>query len=83
MTKKSRQKFKYLENEKKERAFFIFFKRAFTEANKINFFEGDSPTLMFWLSLEPVDYSIEYFYFLLDAENATWLTIGTSYTNIK
>ena len=47
MTKKSRQKFKYLENEKKERAFFFFFKRAFTEANKINFFEGDSPTLMF------------------------------------
>ena len=80
MTKKSRQKFKYLENEKKERAFFICFKRAFTEANKIKF---DSPTLMFWLSLEPVAYSIEYFYFLLDAENATWLTIGTSYTNIK
>ena len=50
MTKKLRQKFKYLENEKnfydEIKSIFHHFYKAFIEANKKNFFlEGVSPTL--------------------------------------
>ena len=49
MPKKSRQKFKYLENEKRFydeiKSIFHHFWRAIIEANKKNFFEGKSPTL--------------------------------------
>ena len=49
MTKKSRQKFKYLENEKsfydEIKSIFHHCGRAITEANKKIFLEGESPTL--------------------------------------
>ena len=50
MTKKSRQKCKYLEREKsflyEIKSIFRHFYRAFIETNKTNFFlEGESPTL--------------------------------------
>ena len=46
MTKKSRQKFKYLENEKSfSDAFFSSFLRAFIEANKTIFLDCRGPTL--------------------------------------
>ena len=42
----SRQKFKYIENEKSiNKNILHHFKRAFIEANKKNFLEGKSPTL--------------------------------------
>ena len=48
MPKKSRQKFKYLENEKsfqdKIKSIFYQFRRAIIEAKKF-FLEGESPTL--------------------------------------
>ena len=43
MAKKSTQKFKYLEN--KAKGIFHQFSRAFIEANKVMFFDGESPTL--------------------------------------
>ena len=51
MTKKSRQKLKYLENEErfydKIKSFFIFFLRAFIKTNKAKFFlGGEIPTLI-------------------------------------
>ena len=51
MTKKSRQKLKYLENEKRFyheiKSIFYHFLRAFIETNKAKFFlEGESPTLI-------------------------------------
>ena len=49
MPKKSRQKFKYLENEKsfqdEIKSIFYNFLRAIIEANKKGFLEGESPTL--------------------------------------
>ena len=49
MTKKSKQILKYLENEKgfydEMKSIFHQFLRAFTEANKVNFLEVESPTL--------------------------------------
>ena len=49
MIKKSRQKFKYLENEKsfqdEIKSIFHHFGRAIIEANQKNFLEGESPTL--------------------------------------
>ena len=49
MTKKSQQKFKYLENEKKIwdeiKNNFPHFSTAFIDANEKNFLEGESPTL--------------------------------------
>ena len=49
MTKKSRQKFKYLENEKnfqdEIKSIFRHFWRAIIEANKKHFLERESPTL--------------------------------------
>ena len=49
MTKKSRQKFKCLENIKsfydEMKITFHHFYRIFTEVNKTNFFEGECPTL--------------------------------------
>ena len=51
MTKNTRQKFKYLENEKsfQEEIKNIFhnFQRAVIEANKTIFLEGESPTLKY------------------------------------
>ena len=50
MPKKSRQKFKYLENEKsfydEIKSIFHQFWRAIIEANKQFFFESESPTLI-------------------------------------
>ena len=50
MNKRLRQKFKYLENKKgfddKIKSIFHHFQRAFIEANKIIFLEGESPTLI-------------------------------------
>ena len=49
MTKKSKQKFRYLEREKsfqnEIKSIFQHFKKAFTEVNKKCFLEGESPTL--------------------------------------
>ena len=49
MTKQSRQKLKYLENDKsfydEIKSIFHHFVRAFIEVNKGNFLEGESPTL--------------------------------------
>ena len=49
MTKKSRQKFKYLENEKRVydeiKSIFNHFWRAIIEESKKYFLEGESPTL--------------------------------------
>ena len=49
MTKMSRQKFKYLENEKsfydEIKSIFYHFLRAIIEVNKKIFLEGESPTL--------------------------------------
>ena len=52
MPKKSRQKFKYRENEKsfedEIKSIFHYFWRTIIEANKKNLFlEGESPTLIF------------------------------------
>ena len=50
MAKKSTQKFKYLENEEsfqdEIKSISHNFKRAFVEANKTIFLEGESPTLI-------------------------------------
>ena len=49
MTKKLLQKLRYLENEKSFedgiKSIFHHFSRAFSQANNINFLEGESPTL--------------------------------------
>ena len=46
MPKKSRQKLKYLENEKmKQKAFFIIFEGLSSKQIKQTFLEGESPTL--------------------------------------
>ena len=49
MTKKSRQKFKYLESEKsfydETKSIFHHFKRALSDVNKKCFLQGESPTL--------------------------------------
>ena len=46
MPKKSRQKLKYLENEKmKQKAFFIIFEGLSLKQIKQTFLEGESPTL--------------------------------------
>ena len=48
--KKSKQKFKYLENEKifsyEIKSIFHHFERAFIEANKRNFLKSERPTLI-------------------------------------
>ena len=46
MSKKSRQKFKYLEIEKAFKSIFHHFWRVIIEANKKFFLEGESPTLI-------------------------------------
>ena len=47
MTKKSRQRFRYLENEKSfEDIYKSFFHQAFIVANKIICLEGENPTLV-------------------------------------
>ena len=55
MTKKPREKFKYLENEKsfqvETKRFFIIFKELSWKQRKETFLEGESPTLM-WLRLD-------------------------------
>ena len=57
MPKKSRQKFKYLEKEKRFwdeiKVIFLHFCRVIIEANKIIFLEGESPTLI-WETKEKV-----------------------------
>ena len=49
MAKKSTQKFKYLENKEslqfEIKSIFHHFQMAFIEANKVIFFDGESPTL--------------------------------------
>ena len=49
-TKKSRQKFRYLEKEKSSsdeiKGIFHHFKRVFSDVNQIYFLEGESPTLI-------------------------------------
>ena len=51
MTKKARQKFKYVQNEKRFsdeiKGIFHHFSRVFIEANKKIFLEGESSTLTF------------------------------------
>ena len=54
MTEKSRQKFKYLDNEKsfqdEIKSIFHHFSRVIIEANNKFFLEGGSPTLCFYVS---------------------------------
>ena len=66
MIKNSRQKFKYLEKEKsflvEIKSIFYHFWRAFIEANKKIFLEGESPTLRFlsfWGSFSYKTFSYE------------------------
>ena len=62
MPKKSRQKFKYLENEKafnmKEKAFFIIFEGlSLKQIKKI--MEGESPNLIFYIAIKTSYYCLK------------------------